>query len=47
MEAAKKKQVRYECVEGYIIADEGAYQVGDYVDDSIKEVQYITAEEED
>jgi hypothetical protein len=34
-----KKQ--YECVSGYIVADEGRYKVGDKIE-GIGEVQYIT-----
>lgn len=37
----KKEMKRYECVSGYIIAEDGSYGIGDNVDDIIGDVQSI------
>ncbi len=36
----EKKQVRYECVSGYIIGDEGEYYIGEEIE-SIGAVQSV------
>ena len=42
----EKKQMRFECVSGYVIDDEGTYQIGDEID-KIGAVQSIEEIAED
>jgi len=41
-----RQKVRYECINGYIIAEDGEYQIGEYIE-RIGEVQYIVDNDEE